>query len=51
MIHDYLGIQYEVTELPSLGPLVIDWVGEENVYFRIVNAEALGVHPRGWFKA
>ena len=27
--------EYEVSDLPLLGPIVIHWVGEENMYFTL----------------
>jgi hypothetical protein len=29
--------EYEISELPGLGWIVITWVGEENVYFTLAD--------------
>ena len=44
------GKQYDIADLPSLGPIIIDGVGEENVYFRVINWRGHRVHWRGWAK-
>ncbi len=38
---------YEVSDLPSLGWLVIDWVGEENIYFTLADGSTGYVKPNG----
>jgi hypothetical protein len=49
-LHPHTGKQYELAELPKLGAIIIDHVGEENLHFRIVNGRGKHVHWRGWTK-